>query len=99
MPRAEKAYSVRAANDPSLGAEVERQRRAVCRNAQWYFDDRERFVKDYQGEIVWLAEGQVVQHVAPIEVLGTPANKAVHDGCFVKLVQAEEAELREPYLL
>jgi len=99
MPTTEKSYSVRGANDPNLVAEVERQRRAVCRNAQWYFDDRERFVKDYQGEIVWLAEGQVVQHVAPIEVLGTPANKAVHDGCFAKLVQAEEAELRKPYLL
>ena len=56
-------------------------------------------------EIVWLTEGEVVLHAPPDEVTVQFLRQAISgqginlSDSFIKLVQAEEAELREPYAL
>ena len=77
----------------------------MCKQAGLYFNERERFVRDYVGEAVLLNEGQVIYR-APVgeirtrdilEALGSDQYRFYES--FAKLVQEEEAELREPYAL
>jgi hypothetical protein len=75
----------------------------VCRLAQHYFDDRDRFVEEYLGETVVVGKDRVLLH-APIGEISSQVffaaigaeGRGLYE-VFCKLVQGEEAELRVPY--
>ena len=77
----------------------------MCRLAQGYFEDRDRYVRTYAGEAVMISGEGVLLHApanemsarAIFEALGGEPSKGY--GVFLKLVQEEEAELREPYAI
>lgn len=105
MPADRKPFSVSGAAEPETVTQAERARGEVCRMAQRYFDDRERYAEQYMDQVVMMGKDKVLLH-APIAeisaqtVFGTLAAEGVEFyEAFFKLVQAEEAELREPYLM
>jgi len=105
MPADRKPFSILGAAETGTVAQAERARREHCRLAQQYFEDRDRYARDYLGEFVLLGKDKVLLH-APLgkistqAVFGTLAAEGVaFDEAFLKLVQAEEAELREPYTM
>jgi uncharacterized protein (DUF362 family) len=105
MPAERKPFSVLGAVETGTVAQAERARREHCRLAQQYFEDQDRYARDYLGEFVLLGKDKVLLH-APLgkistqAVFGTLAAEGVaFDEAFIKLVQAEEAELREPYAM
>ncbi len=105
MPSGRKPFTIAGATEPETFAQAERGRGVVCRLAQRYFDDRERYVEAYAGEAVMIGEEGVLLH-APVGEMRPPAMLQALGGdlrkfyaVFAKLVQEEEAELREPYAL
>jgi uncharacterized protein (DUF362 family) len=105
MPSDRKPYSVPGGAEPETFFRAEQGRREACRQAQQYFDDRDRHVRDYLGEMIVLGNDRVLLH-APIgefsiqdffAALGAEGLRL--EEVFCKLVQEEEAELREPYAL
>lgn len=103
MPSDRKPFTIMGAAEPEGFPEMERQRQEQCKQAQWYFDDRDRLAQEYLDEFVVLGKGKTLLHL-PIEELdigafyGTIAAEGLElYEVFTKLVQAEEAELREPY--
>ena len=105
MPSDRKPYSIPGGAEPETFSRAEQGRREVCRLAQQYFDDRDRYVREYLGEMVVLGHGRVLMH-APVGEFSIPAFFAAlgaeglrMDKVFCKQVQEEEAELRAPYAL
>jgi uncharacterized protein (DUF362 family) len=105
MPPELKPFTIAGATEPETFARAERGRAEVCRQAGLYFNDRESYVRDYLGEAVVLNEGQVIYHAPVGEIRTRDVVKALGGDqyrfyeSFAKLVQEEEAELREPYAL
>jgi uncharacterized protein (DUF362 family) len=105
MPSERKPFSIAGAAEPGTFLQAERGRGKHCRLARWYFDDRERFVREYLDQAVILGKDRVLLHVPVAEVtIQTVYGVLQREGLeflevFAKLVQAEEAELREPYAL
>jgi uncharacterized protein (DUF362 family) len=105
MPSDRNPFSVSGAAETETAAHAERARREVCRLAQRYFDDREHYAEQYMDQVVMMGKDKVLLH-APIAEISTQAvyHTLAAEGvglyeAFFKLVQAEEAELREPYLM
>ena len=105
MPSERKPFSIRGAAEPETFPQAERQRAEVCRLAQWYFNERDRFVRDYAGEAVVLGKDRVLLHGPIDEISSLTFFRAIRaEGLgmydvFCKLVQTEEAEVRAPYAL
>jgi hypothetical protein len=103
MPSDRKPFSVLGGAESETFAQAMRSRKEVCRQAQQYFDDRDRYAREYLNEMVVLGNDKVLLH-APV---GGTSSQAFFEAIgaeglglydvFVKLVQAQEAELREPY--
>ncbi len=105
MPIEHKPFSVSGASEAEVYAREDQYRHAVCRSAQQYFADRDRFVRDYQDQIVLFGNDRVLYHAPAAEFAFQAFGKALgaeglglYEG-FLKLVQAEEAELSAPYTL
>jgi len=105
MPIERKPFSVSGASEAEVYAREDQYRHAVCRSAQQYFADRDRFVRDYQDQIVLFGNDRVLYHTPAAEFAFPAFGKALgaeglglYEG-FLKLVQAEEAELSAPYTL
>jgi hypothetical protein len=105
MPSGRRLFSVLGATEPDTFARAEQGRREVCRLAQGYFDQRDRYARQYSGETVLLGHDRVLLH-APIgeitvqrlfQTIG--AEGLGGNEVFLKRVQEEEAELRAPYTL
>jgi uncharacterized protein (DUF362 family) len=105
MPSDRKPFSVVGAAETETAAHAERARREVCRLAQQFFDERERYAEEYMDQVVMIGKDKVLLHGPIAEfsyqaVFGTLAAEGVElYEAFFKLVQAEEAELREPYAM
>lgn len=105
MPTERRPFTVQGAAEPEIYPEMERQRREVCKLAQWYFDDRNYFTREYLGESVCLGKDKVLFHAKTGEMQASDVFQALAAEklglyeMFFKLVQTEEAELRAPYSL
>jgi len=103
MPSERKPFSVKGAAELETFPEIERQRQEVCKLAQWYFNDRVRFAREYLDEVVCLGNNKVILHAPVGKMHSQTFFRAISaegiglNETFIKLVQAEEAELREPY--
>jgi uncharacterized protein (DUF362 family) len=103
MPAERKPFSVIGAAELETFSQAEQGREEVCRLAQQYFDERDRYVREYRDEFMVLGKDGVLLH-APVAELTSPvifrtlsaAGLGLYE-VFCKLVQAEEAELRAPY--
>ena len=105
MPAVQRSYSVVGAADPGHGAAAQAQRRAVSAYARGYFDHRDRYARTFGNELITLHKGRVLHHT-PMRpdylggVMEALARQGLtHDDAFLKLVQEEEAELVEPYVV
>ena len=105
MPSQRKPFTIAGAAEPATFAEAESGRYDVCTVAEQYFEDRDRYVREYLGEAVIMDQDRVLLHAPVGEISMQDFVKAL-DGdrfkfyhVFAKLVQEEEAELREPYVL
>jgi len=105
MPTRRKPFTVAGATEPEMFSRAERGRQEACRLAQHYFDDRDRYAREYLGETVLLGKDRVLLHAPVGEITSRTFFEALAaeglglDEAFCKLVQAEEAELRAPYSL
>jgi hypothetical protein len=105
MPTVRKPFTIEGSAERETFPEMERQRRESCRLAEWYFDDRERFSQEYLDQSILLAKDKVLTHWAlgeqdtPVLFQMMNAEGVGMYETFVKLVRAEEYELREPYIL
>jgi hypothetical protein len=105
MPAGRKPFAVGRATEPDFCADLERQREAANALARWHFDDRERFAQEYLEQTICLGKGKVFLQGPMGKVSGSDFLQAIEaEGLefyetFVKLVRAEEDELREPYAL
>lgn len=106
MPSERKPFTVSGASELETFAIAEGGRSEVCRLAQQYFEDRDRYVREYVDQVVIIGKDKVLLH-APIGEISPQAIIKVLGGdqfkqfmfyeVFAKLVQAEEAELSTPY--
>ena len=103
MPTQRRPYAVEGSAEPHTLAQAEAGRRAVCRQAQQYFENRDHYVQAYADEAIVMDGDKVVVHGPTGEVTWQATYEALDGdpvrfyGAFAKLVQEEEAELREPY--
>ena len=103
MPAIRKPFSVAIDMHPQTAAQGARWREEMCRQAQGYFADRGRYVRDYVGEIVMIGKGKVLMHAPAAEFQTSKMQASLetegigfHE-CFVKLVREAEEELTGPY--
>jgi hypothetical protein len=105
MPSDRNPFSVSGAAETETAAHAERARREVCRLAQRYFDDREHYAEQYTDQVVMMGKDKVLLHAPIAEISAQTVYRTLAaEGvglyeAFFKLVQAEEAELREPYAI
>jgi hypothetical protein len=103
MPAQRKPFTIIGAAEPETSLGAERAHQKACRQAQAYFAERERYVKEYLDETVLLCDDQVLYHAPLAEVTFRAIVQALGGNpfrfyeSFATLVQQEEAELRAPY--
>jgi uncharacterized protein (DUF362 family) len=105
MPSLRKPFAVIGGAEPESLTWAERGREQICREAQHFFSERDRYVQAYLNQTVVVSDNKVVYHAPVGEFTTRAAAQALGGdlfslyGSFTKLVQEEEAELREPYAL
>ena len=105
MPSGRRPFTVSGATEPETFADAERGRAEVCRLARSYFADRDRYVRDYEGQCVLMDASGVLLHAPVGEMTGRAIAAALGGdpfkgySSFLKLVLAEEAELEAPYVV
>ena len=106
MPVGRKPFTIEGASEPETFPEMEKQRQEACRLARWYFDERDHFGNQYLDQSIVLGHDKVLMHhplgeqVDVSEFFSALRSEGVEFyETFVKLVRAEEDELREPYAL
>jgi uncharacterized protein (DUF362 family) len=105
MPPLRKPFAVIGGAEPESLIWAEQGREQICREAQHFFAKRDRYVRAYPNQTVVMSDGEVVYHAPVGEFTTQAAREALGGdmlklyGSFTKLIQEEEAELREPYAL
>ena len=103
IPAVRKQFSVATDFHPESPAHGERWRADVCRQAEVYFRDRDRYAGEYAGEVVLFGKGEALYHATAPQLRMSDMFGALTDAgigpyeCFVKLVREEEDELKGPY--
>jgi hypothetical protein len=103
MPTERKPFCVAGGAEPDVFSQMARNQIEVRQNAKLFFEDREHFVQEYLDELVFIGKGRIFFHEKVSENLFRNAYQALDAEkldfyeVYAKLVQAEEAELFEPY--